>query len=154
MAEGEGQRGAQPLNVLVDTNVAIDWLNDRKPWSDEALPLWQSRDTGRANLYLPASVVTDIYYILRKPLGANAAKRAIERCVAICGLLAIDDAVIHQALALPGADFEGNVQIACSQIYRIDLIVTRNPNDFTLGVTVPVVNPHDIESYLPPLSNS
>ena len=31
MAEGEQQRVVQPLNVLVDTNVAIDWLNDRKP---------------------------------------------------------------------------------------------------------------------------
>ncbi len=150
MAEDEGPHDLQPLNALVDTNVAIDWLNDRKPWSDEALPLWTSRDAGEVNLYLPASVVTDIYYILRKPLGAEAAKRAIEHCVAICGLLAIDAVVIQRALSLPGADFEDNVQIACSQIYRIDLIVTRNPADFTLGVTVPIVNPRDIARYLPP----
>lgn len=154
MAEEEPHHAIRPMNVLVDTNVAIDWLNDRKPWSDEAVPLWKSRDAGRTNLYLPASVLTDIFYILRKPLGAQEAKRAIERCVAICGLLPIDDTVIQQALALPGADFEDNVQIACGQIYQIDLIVTRNPDDFTLGVTVPVVNPRDIESYLPPLSAS
>lgn len=68
----------RPVNVLVDTNVAIDWLNDRKPWSDQAQPLWDGRDAGRLNLYLPASVVTDIFYILRKPLGNAGAKRAIE----------------------------------------------------------------------------
>ena len=154
MTEEEGHQVAEPLNVLVDTNVALDWLNDRKPWSDEALPLWMSRDVGRTHLYLPASVLTDIFYILRKPLGAQEAKRTIERCVAIFGLLPIDDVVIRQALALPGADFEDNVQIACSQIYRIDLIVTRNPDDFVRGVTVPVVNPRDIERYLPPPSTS
>lgn len=150
----EGHQAARTLNVLVDTNVAIDWLNDRKPWSDEALPLWTSRDDGRTNLYLPASVLTDIFYILRKPLGAPAAKRAIERSMAIFGLLPVDDVVMRQAIALPGADFEDNVEIACSQVYRIDLIVTRNPDDFTLGVTVPVVNPRDIENYLPPLAAS
>jgi len=156
MAEGEKQRDVQPLNVLVDTNVAIDWLNDRKPWSDDARPLWEGREMGQVNLYLPASVLTDIFYILRKSLGNNAAKSAVMPCVAVCGLLPIDATVIERALSLPGADFEDNVQIACSLIYPIHVIVTRNPDDFawTLGVTVPALNPRDIERYLPPASTS
>ena len=138
------------LHVLVDTNVAIDWLNDRKPWSDEAKPLWDSRDAGLIDLYLAASVLTDIFYILRKPLGNDGAKRAIERCLATCGLLPIDEVVIRKALSLAGHDFEDNVQIACTLLYPIDLIVTRNPDDFTLGITVPVVDPKEIVRYLPP----
>jgi predicted nucleic acid-binding protein len=116
MVEREGKQDVPPLKVLVDTNVAIDWLNDRKPWSDAAQPLWDSRDAGQVELYLPASVLTDIFYILRKPLGNQEAKHAIERCVATCGLLPIDQVVVQRALALPGADFEDNVQIACSDI--------------------------------------
>lgn len=73
------------VNALVDTNVAIDWLNSRQPWADEAKLLWESRDAGKIALYLPASVLTDIFYILRKPLGNEGAKRAIERCVAVSG---------------------------------------------------------------------
>jgi len=142
--------GGQVINVLVDTNVVIDWLNDRKPWSDEAQPLWQSRDAGKVALYLPAPVLTDVFYILRKPLGNAGTKQVIERCVATFGLLPIDGAVIQKALGLPGSDFEDNVRIACSQIYRIDLIVTRNPKDFRQGVTVPVVDPKAILAYLPP----
>ncbi len=141
--------GRSIVHVLVDTNVAIDWLNDRKPWSDEARPLWQSRDAGEVALYLPASVLTDIFYILRKPLGNAGAKQVIERCVATFGLLPVDGAVIQKALDLPGSDFEDNVQIACSQIYRIDMIVTRNPDDFRQGVTMPVIDPKDILAYLP-----
>jgi predicted nucleic acid-binding protein len=97
--------------ALVDTNVAIDWLNDRKPWSDEAQPLWKSRDAGQIALYLPTSVLTDIFYILRKPLGNASAKPVIERCVATFGLLPVDTTVIEKALELPGSDFEDNVQI-------------------------------------------
>ncbi|WIG60086.1 MAG: hypothetical protein OJF49_002834 [Ktedonobacterales bacterium] len=137
------------VKALVDTNVVIDWLNDRKPWSDEAQSLWQYHDEGKLDLYLPTSVLTDIFYILRKPLGNAEAKRTIERCVSTFGLLTIDAAVVLKALTLPGSDFEDNVQIACSQIYRIDLIVTHNPDDFKQGVTVPVVNPKDIMQYVP-----
>ena len=61
------------VNALVDTNVAIDWLNSRQPWADEAKLLWESRDAGKIALYLPASVLTDIFYILRKPLGNEGA---------------------------------------------------------------------------------
>ncbi len=138
------------LKVLVDTNVVIDWLNDRQPWADEARLLWDSCDAGLVDLYLPASVLTDIFYILRKPLGNDRAKKAIERCIATCGLLPVDEMVIHKALVLPGNDFEDNVQIACTAIYRIDIIVTRNPGDFTHGVTIPVIEPKEIARYLPP----
>ncbi|HEX6819005.1 MAG TPA: PIN domain-containing protein [Ktedonobacterales bacterium] len=145
---------ASIVNALVDTNVAIDWLNDRKPWSDEARPLWQSRDDGRVAVYLPASVLTDIFYILRKPLGYSGAGQVIERCVATFGLLPVDASVVRKALELPGSDFEDNVQIACSLIYPVDMIVTRNPDDFRQGVTVPVIDPKDILAHLPPYPTS
>ena len=138
------------LRVLVDTNVVIDWLNARQPWATEAKLLWESRDSGLVELYLPASVLTDVFYILRKPLGNDGAKKAIERCVATCGLLPVDETIIRRALMLPGSDFEDNVHIACTLIYRIDLIVTRNPSDFTQGVTMPVIGPKEIARYLPP----
>ena len=94
------------VEVLVDTNVVIDWLNDRKPWSDAAQPFWQSRDAGLIDLYQPTSVLTDIVYILRKPLGTDGAKAAIEKCTTTFGLLPVDEVVVQSALALPGSDFE------------------------------------------------
>ncbi len=151
MTGGSNQQARIP-KALVDTNVAIDWLNDRKPWSDEAKLLWESYDAGQIDLYLPASVLTDIFYILRKPLGNGAAKHAIERCLTVFGLLPIDALIIQKALALPGSDFEDNSQIACTHVYHIDLILTRNPTDFAYGVTIPVVDPKDISRYVPPSS--
>jgi hypothetical protein len=86
---------------------------------------------------------------LRRPLGNDGTKRDIERFLTICGLLPIDEGVVRKALSLPGNDFEDNIKIACSQIYPIDLIVTRNPGDFMQGVMVPVIDPKEILRYLP-----
>ena len=76
----------------------------------------------------------------------------MKQCITSCGLLPVDETVIHRALALPGSDFEDNVQIACTLIYRIDLIVTRNPSDFSQGTTVPVIDPKEIVRYLPSIT--
>lgn len=73
----------QVLRVLLDTNVMLDWLLDRKPWSDEAAPIWQARDTGRLIAYLPASALTDIYYIARRQIGADNALAAVDRSLAL-----------------------------------------------------------------------
>ena len=35
------------VRALIDTNVALDWVLDRKPWADSAQPLWDARDAGR-----------------------------------------------------------------------------------------------------------
>ena len=60
---------------------------------------------------------------------------------------AIDAPLLQQARALPGNDFEDNVQIACAMNAQLDLIITRNPADFRLS-SVPVIEPSDIDMYL------
>lgn len=67
------------LRVMLDTNVALDWLLDRTPWADEALPIWQARDSGRLMTYIPASVLTDIFYIARRQVGTVAALAGVDR---------------------------------------------------------------------------
>jgi predicted nucleic acid-binding protein len=135
------------LRALIDTNVVLDWLLDREPWSDEALPLWGARDGGRIVAYLPASVLTDIFYIIRRSMGISAAFAAVDRIFPAFGLLAVDGPLLQQARALPGNDFEDNVQIACAASAHLDLIITRNPVDFRTS-PVRVIEPSQIALYL------
>ena len=136
------------LRALIDTNVVLDWLLDRKPWSDAARPLWDARDDGRVVAYLPASVLTDIFYIVRRQAGIPAAFAAVDRVFAAFGLFAVDASLLQQARALPGNDFEDNVQIACAVNAQLDLIVTRNLADFQHS-PMPVIEPQRIVTYLP-----
>jgi predicted nucleic acid-binding protein len=132
--------------VLVDTNVVLDWLLNRQPWSTAAQPLWDARDAGRVVAYLPASVLTDIFYIVRRQADIPTAFAAVDRVFAAFGLLLVDVALLHQARALPGTDFEDNVQIACAVNARLDLIATRDPAGFraspVLAIEPPQITTH------------
>lgn len=115
---------------LLDTNVVLDWLLDRKPWSDQALGLWQHCESGVIIPSIPASVTTDIYYIIRRLVSVDAAWNAITRIVGTLELLPVTDETIQLALQLPLKDFEDNVAIACAQQAGLDFIVTRDQDGF------------------------
>jgi len=92
--------------------------------------MWDAHDARRLSIYLPASALTDIFYICRKQVGIARAKQAVEACLDGFAVLAVDRPIVEAALALPGNDFEDNIQIACAQSAGLDLIVTRNTTDF------------------------
>jgi len=148
VVSGQGG-GARPLRVLIDTKVALDQLLRRDPWFSQAQSLWQARDSGQLVAYLPASVLTDIYYIGRKEVGHEHARAGVARCLREFGVISVYRAVLDAALALPGTDFEDNVQIACAQFARLDLIVTRNIRDFRHS-PIAAVEPSAVIGYLTP----
>ena len=123
-----------------------DWLLDRKPWSDEAEPLWQARDTGRLVAYLQASALTDIFYIARRQVGAASALAAIDRSLAL-EIMPVDKLTLLRARALTGSDFEDTVIIACAEAERLDFIITRNPDDFQRS-QISVMTPADFVKLL------
>jgi predicted nucleic acid-binding protein len=133
----------------VDTNVVLDLLLGREPWASQAKPMWTARDAGQVETYLPASVLTDIFYICRKQIGADPAKLAVEECLQRFVILPVDRTLLEAALQQVGPDFEDNVQIACAQAAGVRLIVTRNVADFAHG-SIPAVEPPDVLSHLVP----
>jgi predicted nucleic acid-binding protein len=141
-----GAPALQVLRILLDTNVVLDWLLDRKPWADEALPLWQARDTGQLIAYIPASVLTDIFYIARRQVGEVAALAGVDRSLAL-EVVPVDKATLLRARTLPGSDFEDNVGMACAEAERLDFIVTRNTADFQHS-PVTAIEPLALPTYL------
>lgn len=138
------------LRALVDTNVMVDLLLAREPWFAQAKPMWDARDAHLLECSLPASTLTDLYYICQKPslLGSAGAQKAIKMVVDRFEILPVDRSIVVAALALPGTDFEDNVQIACATIGRFDLIVTGNKADFTSS-PIPAIEPPEIIGFLP-----
>lgn len=148
MAASAHVQSARPLRVLVDTNVVLDQLLQREPWHTAAQPFWQARAAGRLVAYLPATTITDIFYIGCRHAGLAPARQAVERCLREFGLLPVYRAVLEATLALPGPDVEDNVQIACTQLAGLDLTVTRDTADFR-HAPMPAVEPPAIVGYLP-----
>ncbi|MGE0494294.1 MAG: PIN domain-containing protein [Vulcanimicrobiota bacterium] len=135
------------LRVLFDTNVVLDVLLARSPWLEDAAALWRAIDESRLVACLPASTLTDIYYVARKLTDRERARKAVVVCLETFEIAPVDRLVLAAAQALEGADYEDDVQIACGQAVRVEAIVTRDLSGF-VGSPLPVYTPSQLRAML------
>jgi len=64
----------------------------------------------------------------------------VQTCLKAFEVCVVDRLALERASALPGDDFEDNLQIACAEIARLDAIVTRDPAGFK-ATTVAILTP-------------
>lgn len=131
------------MKVLLDTNVILDVLLDRAPFVQDSSALWAACDAGTLVGVLPASTLTDVFYIARRATDVATARIAIGLCLAAFEIAPVDRQTLEDATTLPGNDFEDNVQIACATRAAVDAIVTRNGNDF-VHTPMPVLTPAEL----------
>ena len=116
--------------ILLDINVILDILLDRKPHVRASAVVWAAVETGQAKGWVPAHGLTTIHYLVRNARGAPAARRTIESIMKVLDVARVDSTVIRRALALGWADFEDAVTAAAAESAHCDLIVTRDPKGF------------------------
>lgn len=133
------------MRVLIDTNVVLDFLQEREPFVENAARLFERIDAGEIEGFIAATTITNIYYIVRRAAGRAVAQDAITQVLSDLNICTVDLEVLEQALALNFEDFEDAVQYACAVVYSADAIVTRDAAGF-VNAEIPVVLPEDIES--------
>jgi predicted nucleic acid-binding protein len=116
--------------VLVDTNVILDVLLNRKPHADASVAVLAAIETRSVEGVLAAHAVTTIHYLIRRELGNTRAKRMIAVMLRVFGVASIDGSVIQLALDLPLSDFEDAVTAAAAQVAACDCIITRDLKGF------------------------
>ncbi|MGD0497115.1 MAG: PIN domain-containing protein [Bryobacteraceae bacterium] len=133
--------------ALVDTNVVLDVLLDRRPHVEGSAAVWAAVETGLAKGFLAAHAITTIHYLVQKELGAARARRTVSVILRVFDVAAVDGAVIQDALRLSLPDFEDSVTAAAARVAGCDFIVTRDPKGFR-GSPVAPLTP---EAFLPVL---
>ena len=119
------------MKLLIDTNVVLDVLLRREPFSETAAEVLNLTQRDDVREYVSASAITDIYYIANKQLKDRAAVRdLLERLLKIVSVAAVSEQEIRNALNLTWADFEDSVQYSVALLNEMDGIVTRNPDDY------------------------
>ena len=126
--------------ILVDTNVVLDVLLNRKPFADASASIWAEIETGSWSGMLAAQAVTTIHYIVRREMDPAKSRRTISALLKVFKVAAVDDAVIEDALRLAFTDFEDAVTAAAAQAAGCEYIVTRDPKGFR-GSPVRAVTP-------------
>ena len=135
------------LKLLVDTNVLLDVILDRKGLKGDAALVLDAIEDGRAEGYVAAHAVTTIHYIVKRANGTQAAATAIADVLSLCEVVPIDAADFHRALAMGLKDFEDAVQVAAALRVGADYLVSRNEKDFK-SAPIPVRNPTAISLLL------
>ena len=77
------------MRVLIDTNVVLDFLQEREPFVKDAVKLFGRIDAGEIEGFIAATTITNIYYIVRRASRIEAAQNAIAQVLAdlnICRL--------------------------------------------------------------------
>jgi predicted nucleic acid-binding protein len=115
------------MHILLDTNIILDVLLKREPWLDDSAAIWQASDDGAVKVWITASVLTDVFYVVRRHADLATARRAMQICLDAFQIAGIDRGTLEHANVLKGTDFEDNVLIACADRAGVGAIVTRDP---------------------------
>jgi len=137
------------MKILIDTNIAIDVLLRQHPFFATGVKVFGLSKLGIA-LFLSASTITDIYYIISRTLKSKKiAMSLLKNLLATVDIAAVTGNEIRQAISLDWGDFEDAVQYAAGEALAVDYIVTRNKRDFASAV-LPVVTPDELLALLIP----
>ena len=133
--------------VLLDVNVVLDVLLDRKPFADDSSAVWAAIERAEADGLLAAHAVTTLHYLNAKAVGHKEATATTEALLSVFEVAPLDGMVIQSALALGFKDFEDAVTVASARRAKCDAVVTRNPRDFK-GAPVKVLTPAEAVAWL------
>ncbi|RLJ73513.1 type II toxin-antitoxin system VapC family toxin [Pedobacter alluvionis] len=117
--------------IFVDTNIIIDLIADRKPFSKFAIELFEKSERKEVQLFTSSHSIATTHYLLKKYLEERTLREVIYNVLEYIQVIAIDQDIIKKGLKSKHKDFEDALQILCAyKIEKLDYIVTRNIKDF------------------------
>jgi predicted nucleic acid-binding protein len=132
------------MKVFIDTNILIDFLGDRKPYSKFAIEIFKAAEQKTITLYATTHSLATTHYLLKKYIDEKKLRQILEGLLEYLNIVPIDEHIFRQGLKSRHKDFEDALQmIAASGIPGITCIVTRNLKDFKHS-EVEVVSPDEL----------
>jgi predicted nucleic acid-binding protein len=132
--------------IFLDTNVLIDLIADRKPFSKSAIQIFDAAERKQVALFTSSHSIATAYYVLKKYVDDRKLREILLGLFDFLTVLPVDADVLKKGLRSKYKDFEDSIQIFCStKIEQMDCIVTRNIKDFK-GSELPVYAPDELMS--------
>ena len=116
--------------VFIDTDVVLDLLARREPFYPAAARLFSLVERGELTACVSALTFANLFYLLRKEVGAARAVEVLRKLRRLVMVLPVDDSVIERALAAGFRDFEDAIQYHTALAGAATCLVTRNVRDY------------------------
>ncbi len=118
-------------SVLLDSDVLLDFLFDRKPFSSAAFQLISLCENQKLKGYITPVIIGNLYYILRKQASHKVVIGKLKRLITIIDVLYMDKQTVLSALYSDFNDFEDALQnFSAENSNEVKIIITRNGKDF------------------------
>jgi predicted nucleic acid-binding protein len=130
-------------NLFIDTDIIIDFLTDRKPYSREAAIIFTLIDQKKLKGYASSLTFSNLFYVLRKLEPPKKVIAKLDSLSKLLTVLKVDDQNIRDAIETGFPDFEDSIQYFCAlDCKKIEVIITRNTKDYKKS-NLPVMIPDD-----------
>ena len=129
--------------VLFDTDVLLDFLFDRKPFSDHTLKLLLACQDRKMIGFITPVIFSNMYYILRQQASHVYVKEKLDVLLSILRVLSMSEQTVHLAINSSFKDMEDALQyFSALKNANVDAILTRNTKDFKKSA-IPVFLPSE-----------
>lgn len=131
-------------NIFLDTDILIDFLGDRKPFSRFALTIFLNAHHKKIKVHASANSITTAYYILGKHTTEKHARELVLGLINQVTIIPVTEDILANAFSSNFADVEDAVQFfSALTVSGMFCIVTRNIKDFKKS-TIPVFSSEEL----------
>src|SRR5919108_4139996 len=116
--------------IYIDTDVILDFLLDRQPYSEFASNLFLMKEQEQIKLYTSGLVLSKCYYLLRRLAPHRSVMQKLKSLSSMLEILPITQRVIHDAMDSRFNDFEDAIQNATAAHGGMKILLTRNTRDY------------------------
>ena len=128
--------------MLLDTNILLDVVFDRHPFSEAASSLVKLLQERGEAAYISWHSVSNLYYLVSRDLGDSVAREFILEFTRFLSVAETGTEDVLYAMSLPMRDFEDAMQVAAARACGARRIVTRNARDYARS-PIPAISPQE-----------
>lgn len=128
------------MNLLLDTNVIIDYLGRRQPFFSSAERVIAAGFFGDVKLWTSMLSLKDAFYVLERPIGAAQLQRMFIKLNEVVSFVSTSEEDALRAARLEWPDFEDCLVALCAEKAKADYLVTRDLDGFA-RCPVPAIQP-------------
>jgi len=118
-------------NIFLDTNILVDIVANRKPFSQTAIAIFDYCQTNKTKMHSTSHSIATMHYITKKVVDEIELRSIIEDLLDVISIISVTEFTLRKSLKSNHKDFEDAIQILSAQsISDMDCIVTRDLKDY------------------------
>ena len=86
------------MNIFVDTNIFIDLIADRKPYSKFAIEIFSKAESGSIQLFASSHTIATTHYLLKKYIDETSLRNILYTILDYVTIISVDANIIKKSL--------------------------------------------------------